>query len=62
MDTYATMNLKELFEQYALADSDFVKDGVQREIQRRLNAAYGQLDKCRTTEDAGQVFEALLDV
>lgn len=55
-------NLKELFELYATTDSDFVKDGLQREIYRRINVACGQLDKCNTKEEAMQVYDAFLDI
>lgn len=62
MKTYTSKTLKELFELYATTDSDFVKDGLQREIQRRIIAAYGQLDKCRTKDEAMQVYDAFLDI
>jgi hypothetical protein len=62
MNTYASKTLKELFELYATTDSDFIKDGSQREIQHRINTAINQLDKCRTKEEAMQVYEAFLDI
>lgn len=62
METYATKTLKELFELYATAESHFIQGGLQTEIQHRLNVALNQLDKCRTAEDADQVYESFLEI
>ena len=62
MNTYATKTLKELFELYATAESHFVQGGLQTEIQRRLNVALNQLDKCRTEDEALQVYESFLEI
>ena len=62
MNEIITKTLKELFELYATSESHFVKDGLQTEIQRRLNTALDQLDKCRTEEEAQQVYESFLNI
>lgn len=62
METYATKTLKELFELYATSESPYVQDGLQTEIQRRLNTALNQLDKCRTADEAEQVYESFLEI
>lgn len=61
VETYATKTLKELFELYATSGSTYVQGGLQEEIQRRLNTALNQLDKCQTAEDGAQVYESFLE-
>lgn len=62
MNTLAAKTLEQLFELYANAESGFVKDGIEREIQTRLASVFSQLEKCKTEEYIKSVYNSFLDI